>query len=261
MIRRYLTPVVLSLLLLGCTDVGGDSVQNDRPPWQGEVSVYGALRAMFHDGQIGEMVALDTILPNPNLYALGALADLSGEITVVAGKAYLSYALDDDSVRTDVNSQPSAGAALLVASDVPAWQSFTIERSIRYEDLEGVLAELAVEAGMNVEERFPFLLRGEFEDLQWHVIEGTRLASGGSSHQNHLEAATRMERDRAIATLVGFFSQNDQGVFTHMGSTTHIHCVLHDPLSTGHVDHVTIPKGATVEFPLIDSSPTSSREE
>jgi len=260
MLRRILTPVALSLLLLGCTGGGGDSVRKDVHRWDGEVLVYGALRAMIHDGQVGEMVALDTILPNPNLYALGALADLSGEITVVAGKAYLSYAVDDDSVRTDVSSQPSSGAALLVASDVPAWQTFTVERSIGYEDLEDMLAELAVEAGMNVEERVPFLLRGKFEDLQWHVIEGSRLASHGSSHQDHLEAATKMERDRAMATLIGFFSQNDQGVFTHMGSTIHIHCVLHEPLSTGHVDHVTIPKGATVEFPLLESRPTSSRE-
>lgn len=55
--------------------------------------------------------------------------------------------------------------------------------------------------------------------------------------------------DRASATLVGFYSESDQGVFTHMGSKTHIHCALDEPLYTGHVDHVTIPAGTTLRFP------------
>ena len=34
-----------------------------------------------------------------------------------------------------------------------------------------------------------------------------------------------------------------------MGAKTHVHCVLEQPLATGHVDHVDIPAGTTVKFP------------
>ncbi len=49
----------------------------------------------------------------------------------------------------------------------------------------------------------------------------------------------------------GFYSQSDEGIFTHMGSKTHIHCVLYDPLASGHVDHVTVPVGTTIKFPAM----------
>ena len=88
-----------------------------------------------------------------------------------------------------------------------------------------------------------------------HVIDGRRQA-GGESHQDHLAAAVRSRRDRAPATLVGFFSKSDQGVFTHMGSKTHLHCVVTDSLSSGHVDRVDVPAGTTVKFPA--SRPESS---
>lgn len=97
--------------------------------------------------------------------------------------------------------------------------------------------------------RYPFVLEGEFEDLQWHVIDASRLTGGASSHEDHQAAAIKSSRERASATLVGFYSEHDQGVFTHMGSNTHIHCVLDEPLATGHVDHVTIPAGTKVKFP------------
>jgi acetolactate decarboxylase len=226
--------------------------------WNGEVQVHGALRAMFHEGQTGPMVTLNALLPSPDLYAVGALADLSGEITVIGGKAYLSYAEGADRSRTEVLSESSAGATLLVSARVPDWKSRTTERPIRFEELDEEIAKLAEAAGMSLDKRFPYLLRGHFEDIEWHVIDGRRLTGGGTSHQDHLAAAARMRLDRTRATLVGFYSQGDQGVFTHMGSTTHIHCVIDDPLSTGHVDHVMIPAGTTVEFPALKTLAESS---
>ncbi len=251
--QRILITILACLLLLGCAANGNDSTTRNDRTWDGEVRVHGALRAMFHEGQTGAIVTLDAMLPNPDLYAVGALADLSGEITIVGGKTYLSYPEGADNTRTERTSRTSAGAALLVTAEVPAWHSVTTENSIRFEELEEAIAKLATSAGMSFDERFPFLLEGDFEDLQWHVIDGSRLAAGGTSHQDHLKASIQVSLDRTSATLVGFYSAGDQGVFTHMGSRTHIHCVLEEPLATGHVDHVTIPTGTTVKFPAAGS--------
>jgi len=247
--QRILAAILPCLLLLGYVVSGGNSAARPPGSWDGEVRVHGALRAMLHEGQIGAMVTLDTMLPNPHLYAVGALADLSGEISVVGGKVYLSYPSGAEDTRTETTSQSTAGAALLVAAEVSVWHSVTTETSIRFEKLDEAIGKLAVSAGMNLDERFPFLLEGVFEDLQWHVIDGKRLAAGEASHQDHLAASIQARLERAPATLIGFYSAGDQGVFTHMGSKTHIHCVLDSPLASGHVDSVTIPAGTVVKFP------------
>lgn len=244
MLHRLLTAILPALLLMGCASSG-------RPPaanWDGKVQVHGALRAMLHQGATGPTVTLDAVLPNPDLYAVGALADLAGEVTVIGGMAYLSYP-DEDTARTEVTPRTAAGATLLVAAEVPGWRSLATERTIRFEELDEEIARLAAAAGMSLDERFPFLLEGDFEDLQWHVIDGRRLTAAGSSHEEHMATAVRGGLDRTSATLIGFYSRHDQGVFTHMGSDTHIHCVLAEPLVAGHVDHVIIPAGTRVKFP------------
>jgi acetolactate decarboxylase len=169
---------------------------------------------------------------------------------VIGGRAYLAYPEEAEAVRTETVLRTDAAATLLVTSEVRAWHSVVTDHGIRFEALDDEIAKLAVAAGMGRQDRFPFLLEGTFEDLQWHVIDGRRLTGGGSSHQDHLAAAARVRRDRAPATLVGFYSESDQGVFIHKGSKTHIHCVLEDPLSAGHVDHVDIPAGITIKFPM-----------
>jgi alpha-acetolactate decarboxylase len=246
--RHWRSLVTLPCLLLSCGSKDGGSPPHNHRSWDGVVQVHGTLRAMFHEGQSAATVTLEAMLPNSDLYAVGALADLAGEITVVGGKVYLSYS-EGETARTEMPSRPSAGAALLVASAVPAWSGVPTHHRIRFEELEAEIAALAAAMGMSLDTRFPFLIEGEVEDLQWHVIDGARLAAGGNSHEDHRAAAANAKLERASATLVGFYSRSDQGVFTHMGSNTHIHCVLGSPLASGHVDHVVIPEGTTVRFP------------
>lgn len=213
------------------------------------VEVHGALRAMFHQGEIGEKVKLDALLPDADLYAVGALAELAGEITVIDGRAYLSYPEGEKQARTESSSESDAGATLLVATRVAEWSRQPVDAAIPFEKIGDEIGRLAQQAGLSLDGRIPFLLEGEFEELRWHVVDGKRLAGGGDSHEDHLAAAANLSRERTAATLIGFYSKKDGGVFTHMGSTTHIHCVVNDPLSAGHVDHVVIPVGATIGFP------------
>jgi acetolactate decarboxylase len=222
---RLVMMFAATMLLAGCASTGNPPDAGEPQAWDGQVQVYGALRAMFHEGKTGAMVSLDSLLPNADLYGVGALADLSGEVTVIGGRAYLAYPEGAEATRTESTLQADVAATLLVTSEVPSWQSVVTDRAIRFEELDD----------------------DTFGDLQWHVIDGRRLTGGGSSHQDHRAAAVKTQRDRATATLVGFYSENDQGVFTHMGSRAHLHCVV---LSTGHVDHVDIPAGITVKFPV-----------
>lgn len=249
--RLRLWSVILACLVpLGTVHAEQASDAGKPHVWDGVVHVHGALRAMLHDGQRGATVTLDSLLLDPDLYALGALVDLSGEVTVIAGTAYLSYPESAETERTEAVSRSNAAATLLVAAQVPAWHALVTERLILFEELDAEIARLATAAGMRRDGRLPFLMQGEFRDLQWHVIDGRRLTSSGTAHADHQAAAIKKRLDRTEATLIGFYSERDQGVFTHMGTKTHIHCVVAQPLAAGHVDHVTIPAGTRVSFPV-----------
>lgn len=223
------------------------------PPtgWSGEVETHGVLREIVHEGKMGATVLLHTLLPDSNLYAVGALAELAGEVTIAGGKVYLSYPDGADRTRDETVVDSTTAATLLVAARVPAWRDVVTERPISMANLDRDVAALAAAAGINTDRRLPFVIEGQLEDLEWHVVDGRRLASGGGSHQDHRAASVRLKRDRAAAILIGFYSNHDQGVFTHMGAATHMHCVVGDPVESGHVDQVTIPAGATVRFPML----------
>lgn len=213
------------------------------------VKAYGSLRGMLHEGEVGAAVRLESLLPNERLYALGALEDLAGEITVLGGVAHLAFPEGETRTRAETTTSPKAGAALLVAAEVAEWEAVVLEKGVAFEALDAAIRDLARGAGLDPSERIPFLVEGEVENLEWHVIDGSRLPAGPSSHEEHVAAAVRERRDRAKATLVGFHSQKDMATFTHMGSTTHIHCVVPEASSSGHVDRVALPPGTRVLFP------------
>jgi acetolactate decarboxylase len=237
--------MVLFVLLLLIPEEGAGSSAR---PW--DLMTYGSLREIFHSGQVDSAVSLDSILPNPELYAVGALAGLAGEITVVAGTAYIGLPAGADSSRTRTWSEGPESACLLVTATVEKWIEVSLEKGVRGKGLDQALSEMAESAGLDVDEAFPFLIEGEVRELSWHVIDGDRLKRGETSHSDHLRAAVQHHRAQISATLIGFYSPRDHGVFTHMGSNTHIHCVLKDPVSSGHVDDVLLPAGTRVRLPV-----------
>jgi hypothetical protein len=52
-------------------------------------------------------------------------------------------------------------------------------------------------------------------------------------------------------TVLGFFAKDQEGVMTHHGSNIHIHGLLdkNGGVATGHLDSVTMNKGAKLYFP------------
>lgn len=88
-------------------------------------------------------------------------------------------------------------------------------------------------------------------ELEPHVLAGK--PAGEASAQDHKKGATELRLRQATGTLVGFYSSKDEGVITHAGSKTHVHCVVSEPQGAGHVDHVIVQAGATIKFPMGDS--------
>ncbi len=244
--RHRLSLLPLLVALAACS--GAEEIPRGAKAGGG-LETFGSLRAMLHEDAVEAAVEIAALLPDSSLYAVGALSELRGEVTVIAGQAYFAYPDGAGGQRDENPEDPSEGAALLVLSRVKAWRPVTLEHAISYENLDLAIGNLAARAGLPADRPFPFLIQGEVEELRWHVVDGSKLQGSGASHEEHMATAVKGSLPRTRALLLGFHSSSGHGLFTHMDSDTHIHCVIDDPFLTGHVDHVILPAGTVVGFP------------
>ena len=192
------------------------------------VQTYGALRNMMHSGDISAKVYLNE-LDHKNLYALGAVADLKGEIIVMDGAISVS---SEKLGTVIIDHTYDHAATLLVSSKVSKWDSLPVVGP-----LEKIIEAAAREHELDTEEPFPFMLKGDFESIQWHVINWPE-GETEHTHAKHKTSGPHGELRDAEAEVLGFFSKHHQGIFTHHSTYLHMHFVSKSGELAGHVDHL-----------------------
>ena len=209
---------------------------------------FGELRAIMHEGRTGPAVRVGDVVPGPHAYGLGALSELRGEVTVIDDVVWTAYPRDDGTAEVRSDSASDESAALFVVAKVPRWRRVVLEADIASDGLDAAIEQLAMAAGVDTTQPFPVRISGALTELRWHVVDGSKL-SPGSSHADHARTAVSGVVPEVTGELVGFFSTQHQGVFTHRGSSTHFHVVVAAARLTGHVDGVGVRRGASVLFP------------
>jgi acetolactate decarboxylase len=200
---------------------------------------------MMHDGRTESRVAIAPLLVPPHMHAVGALAGMRGEITVVDGTALLALG-ERDSGRASAGAAEE-GAALLVASYVADWSRVTIKEDIAFADLDARIEALARAAGVDVDKPFPFRVEGQFADVRWHVLKGP--PSSATAPHDHTGNAVVGEQAAMSGTLFGFVSKHHQGAFTHMGQNIHAHVVNASAALAAHADQVSIRASSILALP------------
>jgi alpha-acetolactate decarboxylase len=213
-------------------------------PFIPDVRVWGALRAIMHEGKTGPTVSLAEAA-GLHVYGVGALSALRGEILLIDGVAFTSIAQGGGVL---VQKSTTETATLLVTAAVTAWKSVPISSPIGAEDLDDRLEGLARANGLDVEKAFPLVIDGSLVDVEWHVLDGAAGAPG-ESHADHMRNAITGKLAATPATVVGFFSKHHEGVFTHMGQRTHFHVMTTDQKLMGHVDRLAVRAGGTLKLP------------
>ena len=87
-----------------------------------EVKFAGQLRKIMLDADLSTKIRLDT-LPRENLFAIGIVDSLQGEISIINGKALIS-SIKDTYIKTDTSL--NHGAAMLIYAYVKNWKVITI---------------------------------------------------------------------------------------------------------------------------------------
>ncbi|PWK24391.1 acetolactate decarboxylase [Arcicella aurantiaca] len=215
-----------------------------------EVKSVGELRKIMHDADLSSKIRLDT-LPKENLFAIGVVDSLHGEISIVNGKALIS-SIKDTFVRTDTTLNHEA--SMLVYAYVKNWKIITIEQDLNNsEELEVLIKRLASENGVDVTKPFPFMAKTWVKNMSFHVINW----QSGMIHtaDTHKQFAHELWHSAEIVMLVGFYSENHQGIFTPHNSKMHVHTITSAPLTSGHLETIETFGKISLYFP--DNNSTS----
>lgn len=210
-----------------------------------EVRYSGALRKMMF-GDLQATASLDTLKQKQNLYAIGAVENLKGEIQVFDGRPLNSNVRTDEIV---LDKTFGKKAALLVYAQVAKWQNIELPSKVNSsEKLEEFLEQQAKDRGLRTKEPFPFLIEGCVKSLKWHVIDWEE-GDTVHSHQKHKEAGANGVLENEEVEIIGFYSQSHQAVFTHHSTFMHTHFKSKDEQIAGHVDDLLLGSTMILKLP------------
>ncbi|MGI9546424.1 MAG: acetolactate decarboxylase [Flavobacteriaceae bacterium] len=237
MIRYISIFAVLMVLIVACrTGVRKDNLS--------AVDSFGRLDSVMA-GNFDERHSLDTLSGLKNIYALGAMDSLAGELQIFDGQPFHSY-MERDSVMVDSYSNPDA--ALLVYCQVDEWRDLSIPLSVP--NIEAFVGFLEYNEDLQIETGRPFMfqIEGVVEQLDWHVLNRPQFDSI-PMNGNHLYNAGRGSLSDVDVNILGVYSRAHEGIFTHHNMPVHMHFKTTDGLLAGHVEELELGPDMSLKIP------------
>lgn len=241
--------VLCTALIFGLISSVSYAAESEPPV---KLKYYGSFKKMMHMKNVDGVVELEQALSGKHTYAVGAIKNAGGEITVYDSEVWLSYG--KDGLGSTTRQIPKGEQAmLLVTAQVEKWQEVVMPKDMSESELYVFILEQAKQSGINTGKPFPFLIEGQLKDLSWHVINGTNTGAGDGHNQAHGEHSFIKKlvelKERSPATLIGFYSADIQGIFTHPGESWHVHVLFRDEKKAGHVEKFGVGKGSILKLP------------
>jgi acetolactate decarboxylase len=217
---------LIAMLLLGCIS----------KPNYPDIQIIGAMKNVMWDGELFGKINLDTISNKKGLYGLGPESYLTGELLINNGKSYVSKVISDTSMH--VIERFDVSAPFFVYAYVTKWKELVLPPNIKnISDLESFIDSSSTE----YKRPFAFKLIGKISSATIHIQnlpKGTKVSSPKEAHQGQINYKLENEE----AEIIGFFSTNHKGIFTHHDSFLHMHLITKDESKMGHLDKLEIQK-------------------
>lgn len=213
-----------SLLLMSNFIYGQESLH--------QIKVSGAMRNVIRLGDLSNTIYLDTIQNKLHLYGLGPYEKLKGEILVIDGRSYTSKVGDGDTIV--VEETFDVKAPFFVYGNNADWRKLQLPNHVM--DLATLEAFIS-EQTKHLTQPFIFKLEGIFENVVFHIQnlpEETVIKSMKDAHTGQ----KKYKRLKQSGTIVGFYSQHHQTIFTHHDSYIHTHFINDDRTEMGHIDEL-----------------------
>jgi acetolactate decarboxylase len=215
------TCLLILILVVSCTETS---------KYESKVFVTGAMRNVMWKGELHGTIDLDSLQQAENLYGLGPVEFLAGEILILNGKSFVSRVLTDSTM--SVTETFHVKAPFFVHAQVPQWESITLPDSVT--ELKSL--ERFVDTVMtNTKRPFAFRLTGKISEATIHIVNlppGSTVSSPDEAHQGQVNY--KLVDDEV--EILGFFSRRHKGIFTHHDTNMHLHLITRDNSMMGHVD-------------------------
>jgi len=199
-----------------------------------DIKIIGAMKNVIWKGELGSNINLDTISDKYGLYGLGPENYLTGELLINNGKIYLSKATSDSTMI--VEKRFDVSAPFLVYTNVTEWNEIDLPSNIKsIQDLEKFIDKKTTE----YKRPFAFKLKGQVSKAIIHIQnlpKGTKVSSPDEARQGQV----KYELTKEESEIIGFFSTEHQGIFTHHHSFIHMHLITADESKMGHLDELEI---------------------
>ncbi len=216
------------------------------------VVTFGTMHEALGQGKTQARVKLAELLARESFYAIGAVAGLGGEITIVDSKAWVTGV---DGEGRPIALSDTVSATMLVGQSVPKWIQTSVNNETRASQVDTLLADLAAGFQGTGDDPFMFQIDGELTDVRLHVING---ACPVHAHRHGLELRSDQrpfvyEASTLAGTVVGVFARDAAGRMTHPQTLVHAHVIFEpadggEPL-TGHLERFGVSAGAVVRIP------------
>lgn len=208
-----------------------------------EVKIVGKMKNVMWKGQLYGNINLDTIANKINLYGLGPVEFLSGEILIIDGKSYKSTVVSETKMK--VEETYDIKAPFFGYANITRWTEQTLPDSIQtMQQLEQYLDKVTQSASRP----FVFKLCGTVEQATIHIVnlpEGSKVSSPDEAHIGQKNYELKNEQ----VEIIGFFSTEHKAIFTHYDSFLHMHLITADKQKMGHLDKVFLKKTMKLYLP------------
>lgn len=206
------------------------------------IKVVGAMRNVMLKGELFGRIDIDTIRNRKNLYGFGPAEYLTGELLIVNGKSYVSKVLPDSTMI--VEETYKVKAPFFAYDNITDFEVEDLPASIR---TISQLEEYINHKLKNYNKAIFFKISDTIESAIIHTLnlpEGTEVKSHNDAHQGKVSFEIRNKK----IDIIGFFSREHTGIFTHHDSNLHMHLISKDPSMMGHLDKAHFSKGAKIYF-------------
>jgi len=225
-----LKKVILVIISIGIFGCNSNQQNNSVNQAFSDINVVGAMKNVMWKGELDSSINLDTISVRKGLYGLGPESYLTGELLINDGNAYVSKVVSDSSMTVEKTFEVSA--PFFVYANVTDWNEIELNSNIKtIKDIEKIVKTQT----KDFKKPFAFKLVGTILNATIHIQnlpKGTSVSSPKEAHQGQ----TNYKLTDEEVIIVGFFSTNHKGVFTHHDSNIHLHLITKDESKMGHLD-------------------------
>ena len=195
-----------------------------------DVIISSAMKNVMWKGELAGKINLDTISQKTHLYGIGPESFLTGELLINDGNSYVSRVLSDSTM--SVEQTFDLAAPFFVYAYVKEWKEMPLPSVVKnIEQLEIFIDEATKE----YKRPFAFKLSGKVTEAAIHIQNlpaGSKVSSPKEAHQGQVGYFLQDEE----VEIVGFFSTEHHGVFTHHDSFLHMHLINKSKTMMGHLD-------------------------